>query len=845
MVLNRLAVSIVLFLASSVPMLLEAQQPTPTGASRDRLPPGAILRFGSTRLTHATWLTSLEFSRDDRRLATADSSGVVRLWDVATGRLVWEKPKGTGRKLALSPDGKILAISGFYSPQITLWDLEQDREIRQLSQNARSLTFSPDGNLLIAGGKDKIVRIWNRRTGKLIRQLAGHQAELFAVAISPDGRRIASGGGQRGNSLHNEIRIWDTRTGRSIARLEDDDQRLKQLPDTIYSLEFSADGKRLAAAGPYVVRIWDAEHRRLNHRLAKSTYDVAMSPSTNHLATPGDFGIYDIGTGKQVRKLEGDVSVYGQVDYAHDGKLITSSNMEGRIQLWDAETGKEIMRRRGHKEGIRSVAFAPSGAIVASVSRKDATIRVWGAASGTQLYRIPITWRGPDVWWNEEGSSIFIPSYGRELMSWTYDSTIHFWRLGDFEPRIVRLGTQSATAVTFSADGSRAAIAIYTGGPKNTVDVYELDGGRLIATLAPSIGKTRSEMWISALAFSPDGNLLAIGALGDSLRDTPATSVQLWNISRRELVRQLRPAVAPPGAIRFSPDGSLLATSAVRGCSLQVWRASDGTQVHSFDVKADAHGRDPAPIAFSPDGRLLAAADVNREIYVWELTAEEKIHTFRGHEKAVTSLAFSPDGKTLLSGSEDATLLLWSISPVDSAQTKLTSRQLDDCWRALREPDAETAATAASRLIGSPQQTVELFRKRLLPIDLHDPKELPRLIRQLASADQKQSLTAAVDLKAFGKSAAPALFEALAQQDNPEIRRRIEQVLAVAGKYDMPPETLRRIRAIGVLEQIATDEAIAVLQRIADANPPVDAGENAKAAIERIRQLRRRSKRRR
>ena len=289
--------------------------------------------------------------------------------------------------------------------------------------------------------------------------------------------------------------------------------------------------------------------------------------------------------------------------------------------------------------------------------------------------------------------------------------------------------------MTFSLDGTRAAVMAYDGGSRNKVGVYELDGGTLIVELNPFEGKSSSESWVSSMAFSPDGKTLAIGALGDSLRDQPAPSVQLWDIETGKLQRRLRSAISPPGRICFSPNGELIATSAMRGVPLQLWRTSDGSELHSFQAEGDAHGRDPAPVAFSPDGKLLAAADANRDIYVWELATWKKIRTFQGHQKAVTSIAFSPDGARLLSGSEDTTMLLWNVSGADPDAALLTQKQLEGYWQALANADAAIAAEASKILFSAPAQTLQLFQNHLTAGRVLDPKELPTLVEALSGED--------------------------------------------------------------------------------------------------------------
>jgi hypothetical protein len=390
--------------------------------------------------------------------------------------------------------------------------------------------------------------------------------------------------------------------------------------------------------------------------------------------------------------------------------------------------------------------------------------------------------------------------------------------------------------MAFSKDGTRAAAVEYDGGSRPAIGIYELDGGTLITSINPFQDGGGPDAWVSALTFSPDGKTLAVGALQSSLQDTPRLSVQLWDLERKEIKRRLRAAIAPPGNLCFSPDGTLLATSAARGSPLQIWRVSDGNEVRSFKVEADAHGRDPAPIAFSPSSKQFAAADANRDIYVWELATGSKVRTFQGHRKAVTSLAFSPDGKTLLSGSEDATLLLWDVSGTGKPKISLTPKLLTDYWDALADKDPNLAAEAAAALLNAPQQTVEVLDKKLTAGDALDVDELPQLIADLSGEDGKANLLAAVRLKSFGSKASPALFKALAEKPSLAARLRLEEVLQTIGEYPIPSEALQRTRAIQLLEQIGSEQAASVLMRLAEAAPPTPASLDAGAALERLQQ---------
>jgi len=106
----------------------------------------------------------------------------------------------------------------------------------------------------------------------------------------------------------------------------------------------------------------------------------------------------------------------------------------------------------------------------------------------------------------------------------------------------------------------------------------------------------------------------------------------------------------------------------------------------------------------------------------------------------------------------------------------------------------------------------------------------------LCSDDVTTHLQAAVNLKAYGSQASPTLFKALSGRPSWAARKRIEDVLESIGTFPIPPDALRRTRAIQLLEHIGTEHAVGILQRIADAEPPTPASSDANAALQRLRQ---------
>ena len=602
------------------------------------------------QLGHAATVETITFSPDGKYMASGSGDNTVKIWEVESGRELRTLSGHTDTVLsiAFSPDGKHI-VSGSDDNSVQIWDVESGNKLQGFS--GRRAAYSPDGRYIafVASGGGRTIKIWDVNRGRELRTLSGHTDSVLSIAYSPDGKYIVTGSANNDKT----VKIWDANSGREL-------RTLSGHYGGVGSVAYSPDGRYIVSSnGGYVVterntiKKWDAnsgnEVWSFSPPAPQGRYNysnsVAYSPDGKYIVScdlDGKVRIYNSESGVLLQTLSGHDQSAESVAYSPDGKYIVSGAYGGNIRLWDIENGNVLMMFSGYRNAIYSTALSPDDKHIASGAGN--TIRIWSIESGRELYKLS----------GHTGAvrSVGYSPDGKYIVSGSDDKTIRIWDAENGrELRRLTGHTEEVNAVAFSPDGKRIVSGSGNISTKKdcTVRIWDTESGRELWNLS---GHTLN---VYSVAFSPDGKRIVSGSLDQTAK--------IWDSENGRELRTLSGHNTYVYSVAFSPDGRRILTGALDG-TIRIWDTESGQQLSYFGYVygggSTSNGR--RTIAFSPDGKQVIAGSFDSTVKLWDAADGKLLHTFYGHLGTVYSVTFSRDGKQILSGAADGSVRIWDVA---------------------------------------------------------------------------------------------------------------------------------------------------------------------------------------
>jgi WD40 repeat protein len=327
-------------------------------------------------------------------------------------RLRWQPPAPfavypfpvTVTALAFTPDSQKLVVGGHH--ELTVWDVatgKLEKRVRTRARRAMAMVFLPDGKLAVAGGRpgeEGDVRIYDLEGGTprtengvvfldgvndkgvMVKQLLDADDEVLCLALSADGKKLASGGCDR------IVNVWDLSPGYANAKLE---QSIENHADWVLGVAFAPDGKRLfTASRDKTAKVWDLVAKESvltfpDHQ--QSVYGVAVKADGKVGFSAGEdnqlraWNAEGDKAGKPIRNSGGHAKVILKLAAHPKQPLLVTCSADQTVRVWNADNGSAVRTLSGHSDYVYAVALSPDGTLVAS-GAFNGEVRVWKVADG-------------------------------------------------------------------------------------------------------------------------------------------------------------------------------------------------------------------------------------------------------------------------------------------------------------------------------------------------------------------------------------------------------------------------------------------------------------------------------
>jgi WD40 repeat protein len=584
-------------------------------------------------------INDLELSPDGTRFVTwtRGTNQVARLWDVATGRIVGKPMAHANSEVypQFSPDGRWIATAVANSG-VQLWDGHTGAPVGSaLKHDEAAITFefAPNGQTLLVAAGNK-ARVWQVPEGvPALPPLDAGSAWVSRARFSPDGSQIVTG------SADPRLDLWDARTGRHLVSLDVSGFGGGRLSH----LQFSPDGRLIAASLPTDAAVWEVESGRMLHRLRHDSlvWDANFSPDGLRFVTGDDqrwVRVWDTRTGQQlVHPIRHGMDLWTTRFDPAGERLLTRERKHSR--LWDSRNGRPLTEWIG---GWRAQ-FSPDGRHLLTHDHHQGVlfdVQPGRAFSWVRHHRSGVS----SAQLNAAGNRVVVASGGNflgrregdvnddEVRLWDTDSKdFTGWRIG------IPGGLQS---VEFSPNGSN----VVTASVRGQVQIWDArTGGVAALSMQHDRGVVRAR-------YNPDGQKL--------VTRTWTGAVQIWDAKTGVLLGGPLTVSGNGWVTQFSPDSRRVLI--LSDPDSRITKAGRILNLGSLEWMELAGGTHLNDAHFSPDGARVVGAQVEPTVAtVWDAVTGAKVGEPLRHQAGVWSARYSPDGRRIVTASTDQTARIW------------------------------------------------------------------------------------------------------------------------------------------------------------------------------------------
>lgn len=541
-----------------------------------------------------------------------------------------------------------------------------------------SVKLSPDGKMLAVSGSDSLISLYSFPELRLIRELRGHTNSVSTIDFSRDGKKVASGG------RDHRVIIWDVETGRQIAN---NDVSFSQ---GIYQVRFHPDNLRLGVVSwerikdrePYIfgfVKLLDTKNLEEVFRIELDNHPAAgivFTPDGENMiiSSWGEI-VYSFNMDTKEANWKFDLSDYEEYNafYSSDinpeGNLVAVGSTDHRVYLLNTETGEVvhgIESWEGHTKTVKAVSFSPDGKWLAT-GGEDQTILIWNTSDFSQKQSLTghiNTVSG--IAWSKDSNTIVSSSIDETFKMWDLSNPFEkSFTICDFGPWQTPLtsdkkyfaapcsdkklmlydvqtgdvvkdfGEQSGLCADLSADSKILVTASFDG----LIRIWDIESSSEIKSFSGHTAR------IDGIEYMDRARQVL--SVGD-------TTLRIWNLNQDREVQTISFNSAP-FRIVLNPDE----TQAFIGFNdglVKIFNTKLWIESASFVCSSGIQ-----EMTVSPDGKLLAVF-CGKNIELWDTETFEQTGMLIGHEKSGYGIGFSNDSGYLISGSYDQTFKLWNLS---------------------------------------------------------------------------------------------------------------------------------------------------------------------------------------